>query len=384
MEEELTLENILDESQISDLFGDDEENQEQNEENNEGSGASEDKKKEDDIAEVDPDDLFGEPESVGNKDKDSKDKEGTDTAKSVSPPNNNFYSSIANALVEEGIFQNLDEESLNKVSSAEDFRDIFDSEIRSRLDDRYKRIDAAMRAGLTPTHIQRMETTVNELAGVTDERINDEHEEGENLRKNLIFQDYVNKGFSAERAKKEVDRSFKAGTDLEDAKEALQDLRKFYNEEYDRIVKEGNAARDKAAAESREKVERLKKAILEEDKAFGDVQLDKLTRRKVYDNLFVPNQVSSDTNEKMSAFYKYQREHSEEFVKNVGLLFTLTDGFKNIDKLVQGKVRKEVKKGLRDLEKTISHTSRNTDGSLNFMSGIKDPESKIVNWDLNL
>lgn len=383
MGEDLTLENILDESQISDLFGNDEENQEQDDDNNTSEASEKTDKKDDDIAEVNPDDLFGDPESVGNDD-DNKGKEGTDTAKSVSPPNNNFYSSIANALVEEGIFQNLDEESLNKISSAEDFRDIFDSEIRSRLDDRYKRIDEAMRAGLTPTAIQRMENVVGELEGVTEERIKDEREEGENLRKNLIFQDYVSKGFSQERAQKEVDRSFKAGTDLEDAKDALEDLRKFYKAQYAEIVKKGNEARDKAVAESRGKVERLKKAILEEDKAFGDVQLDKLTRRKVYDNLFVPNQVSSDTNEKMSAFYKYQKEHSEEFVKNVGLLFTLTDGFKNIDKLVQGKVRKEVKKGLRDLEKTISHTSRNTDGSLNFMSGIKDPESKIVNWDLNL
>ena len=383
MGEDLTLENILDESQISDLFGNDEENQEQDDDNNTSEASEKTDKKDDDIAEVNPDDLFGDPESVGNDD-DNKGKEGTDTAKSVSPPNNNFYSSIANALVEEGIFQNLDEESLNKISSAEDFRDIFDSEIRSRLDDRYKRIDEAMRAGLTPTDIQRMENVVGELEGVTEERIKDEREEGENLRKNLIFQDYVSKGFSQERAQKEVDRSFKAGTDLEDAKDALEDLRKFYKAQYAEIVKRGNEARDKAVAESRGKVERLKKAILEEDKAFGDVQLDKLTRRKVYDNLFVPNQVSSDTNEKMSAFYKYQKEHSEEFVKNVGLLFTLTDGFKNIDKLVQGKVRKEVKKGLRDLEKTISHTSRNTDGSLNFMSGIKDPESKIVNWDLNL
>lgn len=383
MEEDLTLENILDESQISDLFGNDEENQEQNEGND--PNASEKTNKEDeDIAEVNPDDLFGGPESVGNSDEDNKDKEGTDTAKSVSPPNNNFYSSIANALVEEGIFQNLDEESLNKISSAEDFRDIFDSEIRSRLDDRYKRLDEAMRAGLTPTEIQRMETAVRELDEVSDERIRDEHEEGENLRKNLIFQDYLSKGFSKERAEKEVDRSFKAGTDLEDAKDALDDLKKLYKAQYAEVVRRGNEARDKAVAESKEKVDRLKRAILEEDKAFGDVQLDKLTRKKVYDNLFVPNQVSSDTKEKMSAFYKYQKEHSEEFVKNVGLLFTLTDGFKNIDKLVQGKVRKEVKRGLRDLEKTISHTSRNTDGSLNFMSGIKDPEAKIVNWDLNL
>ena len=67
-----------------------------------------------------------------------------------------------------------------------------------------------------------------------------------------------------------------------------------------------------------------------------------------------------------------------EFLKNVGLLFTLTDGFKNLDGLVKGKVRKEVKKGLRELEQTLNNTSRTPDGNLKFVSGVdEDPESFI-------
>ena len=44
----------------------------------------------------------------------------------------------------------------------------------------------------------------------------------------------------------------------------------------------------------------------------------------------------------MTAIQKYERENSTDFLKYVGFLFTMTDGFKNLDGLVKSKVRKEV------------------------------------------
>jgi hypothetical protein len=65
-------------------------------------------------------------------------------------------------------------------------------------------------------------------------------------------------------------------------------------------------------------------------------------------------------------------------MKNVGLLFTLTDGFKSLDKLVKGKVKKEVGKGFRNLEHLLSNTSRTADGNLKFVTSVQeDPESFI-------
>jgi glycine cleavage system pyridoxal-binding protein P len=71
-------------------------------------------------------------------------------------------------------------------------------------------------------------------------------------------------------------------------------------------------------------------------------------------------------------------DNRTDFLKNVGLLFTLTDGFKNLDGLVKGKVNKEVKRGLRELENTINNTQRTSDGNLKLVSGMNDdPESFI-------
>ena len=60
------------------------------------------------------------------------------------------------------------------------------------------------------------------------------------------------------------------------------------------------------------------------------------------------------------------------------VLYSLTDGFKNLNGLVKGKVSKEVKKGLRELESTINNTQRTSDGNLKLVSGVdEDPESFI-------
>jgi hypothetical protein len=112
--------------------------------------------------------------------------------------------------------------------------------------------------------------------------------------------------------------------------------------------------------------------------------LDKSTRQRVYDNISKPIYKDPDTGELLTAVQKYERDNSTEFLKNVGLLFTLTDGFKNLDKLVKGKVRKEVKKGLRELESTINSTSRTSDGNLRFTSGVGDDlESSARGWDFD-
>lgn len=62
----------------------------------------------------------------------------------------------------------------------------------------------------------------------------------------------------------------------------------------------------------------------------------------------------------------------------------MTDGFKNIDNLVKGKVRKEVKKGIRELESTLNGTTRTSDGNLKFATGTNDPESWLKEYSIDV
>ena len=136
----------------------------------------------------------------------------------------------------------------------------------------------------------------------------------------------------------------------------------------------------------KEDAEKLKKSLLEDTKSFGEIQLDKTTRQKIFDNISKPIFKEPKTGELYTAIQKYEMENKTEFMKNLGLLFTLTDGFKSLDTLVKGRVTKEIKKGLRELENTLNNTSRSSDGNLKFVSGVdEDPEAFIgKGWDLDI
>ena len=390
MEETLSLDNILGADEIENLFVDDEETQETPPANEETSEKEDkDKNKEETTEVVDVDTLFTEePESVGSgKEDDTREKEGTESYKDKgTSPKNNFYSSIAKALKEEGIFPDLDDETADKIKAPEDFAEAVEKQIQARFDERQKRIDEALNAGIESSEIKRYENTLSYLYSLQDDAISDETDRGEKLRQQLIFQDFINRGYNKERAQREVQKSFNSGTDIEDAKEALASNKEFFQNEYNNLVKEAQEEKKKEAQEREEQAEKLKKSILEDNKVFGDIQIDKATRQRVFDNISKPVYKDPETGELFTAIQKYEMENSTEFLKNVGLLFTLTDGFKNLDGLVKGKVRKEVKKGLMELEHTLNNTSRTSDGNLKFVSGVEDdPESFIgKGWDLDV
>ena len=390
MEEELSLDNILGAEEIENLFVEDgEEIQDTPPTNKETSEEDKEKNKEETTEVVDVDNLFTEePESVGSgKEDNTEEKEGTETDKEKgTSPKNNFYSSIAKALKEEGIFPDLDDETADKIKAPEDFADAIEKQIQARFDERQKRIDAALNAGIEPSEIQKYEKTLSYLNSLQDSEITDESDKGERLRQQLIYTDFINRGYSKERAQREVQKSFNSGTDIEDAKEALASNKEFFQTEYNNLVKDAQEEEKKEAQERKEQAEKLKKSILEDSKVFGDLSVDKSTRQRIYDNISKPVYKDPETGEFYTAIQKYEMENRTEFLKNVGLLFTLTDGFKNLDGLVKGKVRKEVKKGLRELEHTLNNTSRTSDGNLKFASGVEDdPESFISKgWSLDV
>ena len=390
MEEELSLDNILGAEEIEDLFVDDNETQEtpppdSNEEKNPDKG-NKDEDKEETTEVVNVDNLFTEtPESVGSGKENTEEKEDTTPRGSGTSPKN-FYSSIAKALKEEGIFPDLEDESLTKIKDPEDFRDLIDQQIKANLDERQKRIDEALNAGVEPTEIRKYENTVNFLDSIKEENISDESDKGEKLRKDLIYQDFINRGYSKERAAREVQKSFNAGTDIDDAKEALKSNIDFFKDKYNDLINEAKSEAEQEERERKEQAEKLKSSILNDKDVFGDLTIDKFTRQKIYDNISKPVYKDPETGEYFTAIQKYEMENRTDFLKNIGLLFTLTDGFKNLDGLVKGKVRKEVKKGLRELEHTLNNTARTSDGNLKFVSGVdEDPESFIgKGWNLDV
>lgn len=393
MEEELILDNILGAEEIENLFVDDEvqdtsPEDEVTPDQEDGKEDKKNKEKDEETTEViDVDNLFtDEPESVGSGKDNTKGKEDTSSREDSTSPQKTIYSSIAKALKEEGIFPDLDDEVLSKVKEPEDFRDLVEQQIKAGLEERQKRIDDALNYGIEPTEIKRYENTLNFLDSVKEENITDESDKGEELRKNLIFQDFINRGYSRERAAREVQKSFNAGTDIEDAKEALKSNTEYFKGKYDDLIKDAKLEAQKEEENRKEQANKLKESILNEKNILGDLSIDKPTRQKIYDNISKPIYKDPETGEYYTAIRKYEKDNRVDFLKYLGLIFTLTDGFKSLDGLVKGKVKKEVKNGLRDLEHAINNTARNSDGNLKFVSGVdEDPESFIgKGWKIDV
>lgn len=327
---------------------------------------------------VNPDELFTNPESVGSEDKEDKNKEKKepDSIKDTgSSPNPNFYYSIASALVDDGVLQDLDEDFVKNIKTPEDLAEAIDRQVKSRLDEKQRRISEALDANLEPDEIRQYETVLSNLDKITEEAIKDESEKGEKLRRQLIYQDLINKGFSKERASREVKKSFDSGLDIEDAQDALENNRTYFKQQYESLIKEGQEEARKDEKRVKEESAALRKQMLEDKEIFEGITMDKSVRQKAYENIAKPI-YKTEEGEYLTAIQKYEMDNPVEFRKKLGVIFTLTDGFKNLDMLVKGKVRKEVKNSLRELEHTLRNTNR-PKGNPTFVGSAQeeDPES---------
>lgn len=333
-------------------------------------------------------DLFG-SESVGDNggtedihgqvtDTSTQEGEGT-------PPKNNLYSSIAEAFQVDGIFSDLTNEDISKIQTAEDFANAVEKQIQAKFDERQRRIDKALNNGIEPQQIQVFETSIANLNRITEDNLKDESDAGINLRKSLIVRDYLNRGYDEQKALALAQRSFDAKTDIEDAKFALQQNKDFYQQKYKELQDEAeNSAR--ALEENRKKeIAALKKLVLEGDKAFGELTVDAKTRQRVYDVISKPIYKDPDRDgEFLTEIQKYEKENHNEFMKNLGYLYVITDGFKTLGNLTKTIEKKVTRKGIKELEHLVNTTVRNPDGSLRMVSGVSDNESYLSGgWSLD-
>lgn len=392
--EALSFDNILGEQEIETLFTDPEDNdvQEEHKETEEeevetpDSDDKKQKEKDNTTEDVDPENLFEDkaPESVGSG-KDNEGKEDTapdNNADGTSP--NNFYSSIANACAVDGIFPNLDDETIKKAVDAESFSNLIEAEITARFDEKQKRISQALENGVEPNDIKKYESTLNYINTITDAAIAEESEKGEQLRYNLIYQDFINKGMTPDKAKKFADRTVDAGTDVEDAKEALLSNKEFFTGAYNKMLQDAQQKADEEKAEREKNAKELEKTLMKDKQLFGDMEISNDIRKKAFDSVSKPVYKDPETGDYMTAIQKYESEHRAEFLKYTGLIFAMTNGFKDFDSFAKGKVKKEVKKGLRELEQTLNNTRRNNDGSLRMVTNQKDDPNSFISKGMKL
>ena len=343
----------------------------------------EEQKKEETIEEnINPESLFT-PESVDSNDnKQQKEETPESTKESSHSPNSNIFYSIANALVEDGVLSDLEEDFVKNIKSSEDFAEAIDQQVIASLTEAQQRINSALNADVDVDSIREYEQVLQKLDNITDDIIKDESEKGITLRKQLIYQDFINRGFSKERAEREVRKSFDSGSDIEDAKDARDNNKSYFKNQYETLIQEGEQEAENQKRRFKEETESLKKQLLEDKDVFDGLVVDKITRQKAFDN--IAKATYKDENGKyITAIQKYQKENPVDFRKKLGLIFTLTDGFKNVDKLVKTKVKKEVKSSLKELESKLRNSSF-LDGNPTLVGNYSNDNSYNKGWDLDI
>ena len=355
-----------------DLFGDDEPVEQE-----------EDNKDADDN--VDPESIFGDDNSQENVGED-EDKEKEDPDKSNedagSSPKTKFYSSALKALKDDGVLPDLEDDFITKVKTPEEFAEAIEKQVAARMSESERRIKEALDNNISVDEIKKFENALGYLDSINDELIEADNDEGETIRRQIIYQDFINKGFKPERAEKEVNKSFNGGTDIDDAKAALESNKEYFKDEYDNLIE---ARKKDIQAQKKAKEEELKlfqKKVLETENPFG-ISVDKQTRQKIYENAVKPVHKDKD-GRVMTTVQKYTKENPLDAEYFFSMFYTMTDGFKNLDKFIGQKVKASSKSALRDLESKIKNVPMNGDGTVDFGFGNNDENSFFGNYKLNI
>ena len=319
-----------------------------------------------------------------DNDDDTDDTDDSDDDDTNSSDKSKFYKSIAKALKDDGVVD-VDDETLDNIKDSNDFvNNIINKKINDGIDDVTKRVYDALTAGVQAPVIKQYENTINILKTIENADIEDEGEGGEDVRKKLIFQQYINRGFNDEKAKKEVEKSFNAGTDIDDAKDALSDNLEFFQNQYNDLIEQSRKDNENRMTQKRQELDTLKKSVMSDSDEWKDFNVNDTLKQKIYDNITRPA-YKGQNGETYTEIQKYERENRIGFLKNVSMCYTLTNGFTDFSGLSKAKVRKEVSKGMRELESALNSTSRTSSGALKFITNTNDdPESSSKGWDIDV
>lgn len=361
---------FLDDADVKSLFEDNDEPTENQEDDGTGGNVT-------NISDEEAADIF----NNNGKDSDEKDDSEKDEEKveqnttkqeeqRTEPTNNQQnvdFSSIAKQFADEGIWELDDEE----VKDADSFKSLIKKAIESGIDEKTKRVSELLDMGADSKDIKEFEDTIEYLHGIQNDDILAEGEDGDNLRKRLIMQDLINNGVDEQEAVTKVKEIFKKGNDITEAKKALQANKEYFQKAYKEMAEEQRKKADEWDKSVQKQTEELKTSIMSNDKFLGELDIDEKIKKQALANLSEPKFKDKQSGQMLTAIQRYERENKTEFLKNLGLVFTLTDGFKNMDKLVNKAVNRRVNNEISGIEDLLKNPS-GSDASLSMVTGAND------------
>lgn len=220
------------------------------------------------------------------------------TPSSLSAPSSpSFVKDFASALEKDGYLSELDEETLKAIEAdpvaglAKAVENTIKKNEFSGLDDRGKTVLQAIRDGVPVENIARHQNAQLKLNSIKEEMFVDADNDDdtvasqkENMRKQLIYNDNLARGYSEDVAKRKTESSFKAGEDEDDARLAMTNLaetaKKNEQAEY------AQAASDRESAQTR--LKNFRSEVTKMEEIFPGIPVAEDVRNKIADNVTIP------------------------------------------------------------------------------------------------
>lgn len=291
------------------------------------------------------------------------------TKKNITNSQNTFISSLSAVYKEEGLIPDFNQEELDKIvkeegeiaalkylndlqreAIAEELRKNY-SEDKNELEEYFKLKDLGIDADLAKELIFDKATF--------DKITEDDLEDDEELRRKVLFQHYKNTTqFSETKIKKEIEKTIISGEDLEDAIEALNEVKKFTAariEEEKQRVKEYEKQQKEAIVNEKKA---FKEMVEKTDEIFKGEKLTKQLKEKITNMVLEPF-TKLDNGQYLNAVWAERMKDPKKF--DMLLAYHIATGtfYGNMDSL-----KKQAKsKAAEELEKAIKHTSTSIRGS---------------------
>lgn len=283
--------------------------------------------------------------------------------------NPNAYSSLAKVLHEGGVIPHLNLED-TKIESVDDLNEAIKAEVTSRefadLNDTQKYYLEALRTGVPEESIKETLNISNTIDTITDDDIN----ESEDLRQDLIKQYYIANNVTEDIATKLAKTSAESAEDIEDAKKALGALKELTANAKAKQIEDARLAQENSAKAAQESLKDLKKSIQDIDEIIPGNPVNP----KLKDDLFklITEPVAEQDGTPVNAVFKYIGENRVEANIKLAYLYQATNGFKELDKLIKGKTRSSV---VKELDGVLNNMKFNDNGQ--FDSNTLDDESSF-------
>ena len=274
-------------------------------------------------------------------------KDNSSNSSTLSPK---FFSSLVQALKEGGILEDITDED---IKSQEDFFKVLEDGIKQRefadLTDEQKDYLEAVRSGIPHEEAVAHQRNIEAYNNISDDVIEEESTDGEDLRRTIIMNNFISKGIAENKAKKLVDKIFDAGEDVDEAKEALTELKTVEKATFEQQKQQNLAAQKAHAKSEKEAIDKLNKIVKDTKEIIPGLQIPQTLKNNIVKGLTQPAGFTEDKRP-LDIISKYLYENPIEGRFKLAYLLSVTENLSKMGVLENKKARKSA---FEDLANTL-------------------------------